>query len=90
MKSVEAKPYVVLKGIERGNVFYSSNTPGKDPTKSATGKTWFEVLGYADTGDEARLVIDDYNVKRYGDADFPLKRYLADLAIKLESLERRI
>lgn len=51
------KPFVVLRGLERGNMFYSTNTPGEDNTLTADGKVSYEVLGYADDGDEARRIL---------------------------------
>jgi hypothetical protein len=52
------KTFVVLEGIKLRNRFYTTNRPGSDPTKSASGEEWYRVLGYANTGDEARQIID--------------------------------
>lgn len=46
--------FVLLEGIKHGNRFFSAHTPGNDPTKSATGETWYRVLGYAATVEEAQ------------------------------------
>lgn len=50
------KKLVVLMGIEHGNMFYTSNR-STDPTKLVDGTTAYQILGYADTGDEAREII---------------------------------
>lgn len=46
--------FVLLEGIKHGNRFISSYTPGEDPTKSAAGETWYRVLGYASSVEEAQ------------------------------------
>jgi hypothetical protein len=51
------KPLVALRGLERGNMFYTTNSPGEDITLTADGKVSYEVLGYADTDDEARVIL---------------------------------
>jgi hypothetical protein len=38
-----------------GNKFFSPFTKGDEPTKSATGETWYKVLGYAKTVEEAQM-----------------------------------
>ena len=50
------KELVVLMGIEHGNMFYTLNR-STDPTKLVDGTTAYQILGYADTGDEARKII---------------------------------
>lgn len=55
--------YIILKGIEQGNVFWSTNTPNeseKDRTKLADGTIAYEILGYADTEQEAIAAWKDY------------------------------
>lgn len=47
------KKYVLLRGIEEGNTFCSMNTE-RDPTTSATGEKWYEIIGYADSIEEAQ------------------------------------
>jgi hypothetical protein len=51
------KPFVVLEGIEEGNRFYTTNTRGEDHRFLANGTEAYRVLGFADTGDEARKII---------------------------------
>jgi hypothetical protein len=41
--------YVVLRGIEHGNRFFSSYTQGDDATKMFDGVIAYEVLGYGET-----------------------------------------
>lgn len=48
------KPFVILEGIEHGNRFFTTNRRGEDPTKSATGETWYRIIGYASTVSEAQ------------------------------------
>jgi hypothetical protein len=49
--------YVALEGLQHGNRFYTSHSEGNDPTKSAQGETWYRVLGYANTPEEAFAII---------------------------------
>jgi hypothetical protein len=81
------KEYVVLRGLKHDNVFFTANTPGSDPTKSAEGEIWYEILGYADTIEEAQALIAGYNIAKYGDADFPLKLYLAKMAGQMANID---
>ena len=46
--------FVLLEGIRYGNRFFTTHTPGEDPTKSAKGETWYRILGYAATIKEAQ------------------------------------
>lgn len=50
--------YVALRGIEHGNRFYTSWTPGKstpeDIVKLADGTVAYEILGYAETIEQAQ------------------------------------
>ena len=51
------KNFVLLRGAidsNRYNRFFSTHIPGQDPTKSHTGETWYEVIGFADTIEEAQ------------------------------------
>lgn len=47
--------YVLLEGLEFFNRFFSPYNPKDDPTKSATGETWYKILGFADTVEEAQM-----------------------------------
>ena len=49
------KKLVLLESIKYGNRFMSKHTEGSDPTKSAAGETWYRVLGYANTVEEAQI-----------------------------------
>jgi len=51
------KKYIVLEGIERGNRFYTTNAPNYDHTKLLDGTVAYKILGYADSGDDARKII---------------------------------
>lgn len=73
------KKFVVLEGIEHGNRFYSTNVPGEDPTKSAKGETWYHVLGYADTAEEAQAIL----FPNPGDADKALHDYMVKTMLKM-------
>lgn len=48
------KKYILLEGIELGNRFFTTNDTHRDQTKGYTGETWYRVLGYADTIEEAQ------------------------------------
>ena len=67
----DSKPLVCLEGIKHGNRFFSTNTKGDDPTKSAKGETWYKVLAYCDEAKEAQAVI-------YGDGYDPTVAYLKE------------
>lgn len=43
---------MLLEGLEHGNKFFSTND-GSDPTKSGTGETWYKIIGYAESIEEA-------------------------------------
>lgn len=45
--------FVLLRGLEEGNEFFSTNTDS-DPTKSYDGEIIYEVIGYADSVEEAQ------------------------------------
>jgi hypothetical protein len=49
--------YVILEGIHELNRFFSTHTPGTDPTKGANGETWYRILGFADTMAEAQIFL---------------------------------
>lgn len=49
--------YVILEGIEAGNRFFTTNTPGQDQTRLATGEVAYRVLGYANTIREAQIFL---------------------------------
>ena len=49
-------PFVVLKGIKEGNKFFTSHD-GTDPTKLANGEVAYEVLGFANTVEEAQKIL---------------------------------
>jgi hypothetical protein len=46
--------YVALRGIEKGNMFYSMHLPASDETRLADGTLAYEILGYANTDEDAR------------------------------------
>lgn len=50
-------PWVILRGIQEGNRFFSDNIPGVDPTKLKDGTTAYTVIGYADTVAEAQKML---------------------------------
>lgn len=54
MINVEGAPFVVLRGIKEGNVFWTSSQKGEDPTKLATGEVAYELIGYANSDVEAK------------------------------------
>ena len=56
--------YVLLQGIKHGNRFFSVHIPGTDPTKSAKGETWYRILGYAATTEEAQVKLYGRSFKR--------------------------
>lgn len=51
------KAFVCLRGIEAGNRFFTTNTPGGDPTKLTSGEVVYTILGYADTTEEAQMIL---------------------------------
>ena len=54
------KQYVILKGIELGNTFYSLNDPNEpeeDKCKIYTGETAYKIVGYVNSSDAAEMAI---------------------------------
>ena len=51
--NTEGKPFVVLRGLEYGNVFWTMTRQGEDVTKTADGTVAYEVVKYCDTAPEA-------------------------------------
>lgn len=52
--------YAVYRGLEQGNRFFSTNDPNEpesEKVKLYDGTVAYEILGYADTEDEARAII---------------------------------
>jgi hypothetical protein len=58
-------PFALFEGVFRGvfegkeisNIgqrFFSANEHGKDQTKGKTGETWYKIIGYAYTTEEAQ------------------------------------
>ena len=65
MKST--KKFVVLENLTEGyegSRFWSTNGD-TDPTKSATGKTWYKVIAYTDDPDEAKRICEETNTRNY-------------------------
>lgn len=58
--------YIVLEGKEHGNCFFTSNSPEKseeDKLKIKTGEVAYNLIGYADTPEEANELITKYTGK---------------------------
>lgn len=53
--------YVILRGLEHGNRFFTTNDPAQDQTKLADGTVAYEVIGYADTIREAQTKLYGYS-----------------------------
>lgn len=49
--------FVALEGIKHGNKFLCLYTEGYDYTTSKDGETWYRILGYADTHEEAVRIL---------------------------------
>lgn len=75
--------YVCLEGIQHGNRFMTTfRFKDGDPTKSAKGETWYRVLGYADTHEEAMKIL--YPVP--GSADRALHDYFMKSMLKMQGV----
>jgi hypothetical protein len=46
--------FILLRGIERGNIFFSANNPNRDQTKLIDGTVAYEIIGYANSTKEAQ------------------------------------
>ncbi len=57
----------------------TSHVPGSDPTKSANGETWYEVLGYAATHSEAIRIL----YPTQAEEDRALRDYMAETMRKM-------
>lgn len=73
---------MVLEGIQHGNRFYTTNVPGEDPTKSAKGETWYRVLGYANTSEEAQKIL----YPNPGDAERSMREYIQKMGLKMAGI----
>jgi len=49
-----SKRFILLEGLDQGNRFTTTNTPGEDHTKLYDGTVAYKILGYADTIEEAQ------------------------------------
>ena len=61
------KKFVILEGVIEANFgqrFYTAYSHNEDPTKSNKGETWYKIIGYADTTEEAEI-------KLWGKVIFP-------------------
>jgi hypothetical protein len=76
----EARPLVVLEGIELGNRFITTRgNEARDPRLSAKGEVWYRVIGYAETQEEAEMLLyPTLRESRKAEA-----RWLADFARKM-------
>lgn len=54
MVNSEGKPFVVLRSLDQGNVFWSTSKLDDDPTKLVDGTVAYAVIGYCDTDTEAK------------------------------------
>ncbi len=54
---MDSQKYVCLEGLKEGNRFFTTNTPGEDPTKLFDGTVAYKVLGYADTVEGAQKIL---------------------------------
>jgi len=55
MKNIRHPKYILLKNINGNNCFFSENNPTDDPRLSATGDVWYEIIGHANSVEEAQL-----------------------------------
>lgn len=60
MINSQGKPFVVLRGLAQGNVFWSCSQLGEDPTKLTDGTVAYEVIGYCDTDTDAKELYDKH------------------------------
>ena len=74
--------FVCLEGIEHGNRFMSLHRLGNDPTKSAKGETWYRILGYADTHEEAMNILHP----NPGDRERALNEYVRKTMLKMAGI----
>jgi len=58
------KQFVILHGCVTSGKdenwwcsFFTTNVAGSDPTKSYKGETWYKIIGYADTVEEAQQIL---------------------------------
>lgn len=58
--NVEGKPFVILKGLKEGNVFFSSSKQNDNPTLLNTGVVAYAVCEYVDTVEEAQAKLPQY------------------------------
>jgi len=56
-----ASKLVVLRGLEKGNVFWSIYQEGDDPTLLADGTVAYEVIAYPATDEEAVRISEQHD-----------------------------
>jgi hypothetical protein len=52
--------FVLLRGLEHGNRFYTTNGGEHDPRYLANGKLAYEIIGYAETSKEAEGKLGEF------------------------------
>ena len=55
--------YAIVKNIKNQSVFYTINNPKRDQTKTADGLVTYEIVGYANSPEEAQIKIEGSIVK---------------------------
>lgn len=53
------KKYVILRHLtlpDKGFCFFTTNTGDKDIEYGSNGEQWYEIVGYADTVEEAQIL----------------------------------
>lgn len=53
--------YVVLKSLDTGDVFWTSNPTGRNPERMGDGSIGYEVLAYTETPEEAKEIWLNHN-----------------------------
>jgi hypothetical protein len=54
---IYVRPYVILQGLNEGNIFFREHCAEEDPTRNAMGIIAHKVLGFADTIEQAQKAV---------------------------------
>lgn len=75
--------YICLEGIKHGNRFMTLFKFSEgDYTKSAKGETWYRILGYADTHEDAMKILHPFP----GDRERSLHDYIIKTTLQMNGV----
>ena len=82
-------PYVALRSIRTGDKFWTSHDGNHDVTKGGNGETWYEIIGFANTPEEAQRLLWPTQEAKTSDMTNHLHTMFADMEEKGVPLSRQ-